>query len=137
LIPAALPAQFQRAGAEIGRQARRLMDEVGSAYLQVAMDPANIFPAGTLPRMQEVMEVALALAHASNLDRDGDAGHLAAAEGKLDCGLCLRLLRANWFNGPLLLHGLSRAQVPECVASFAGGYRCVFSIPDSFWMAVY
>ena len=105
------------------RKARQLMDEIGSAYLKVTMDPANIFPAGTLPRMKEMIEEAfslvgkdIALAHAKDLDRDGDAGHLAAGQGKLDYGLYLRLLRANRFNGPLLLHGLTRAQVPGCVA---------------------
>jgi sugar phosphate isomerase/epimerase len=105
------------------RKARQLMDEIGSAYLKVTMDPANIFPAGTLPRMKEMIEEAfalvgkdIALAHAKDLDRDGDAGHLAAGQGRLDYGLYLRLLRANRFNGPLLLHGLTRAQVPGCVA---------------------
>jgi sugar phosphate isomerase/epimerase len=105
------------------RKARQLMDEIGSAYLKVTMDPANIFPGGTLPRMKEMIEEAfalvgkdIALAHAKDLDRDGDAGHLAAGQGRLDYGLYLRLLRANRFNGPLLLHGLTRAQVPGCVA---------------------
>lgn len=109
------------------RKARRLMDEVGSPYLKVTMDPANIFPAGTLPRMREMIEEAfalvgkdIALAHAKDLDRDGDAGHLAAGQGKLDYGLYLRLLRANGFSGALLLHGLTRTQVPGCVAFLRG-----------------
>lgn len=107
------------------RKARRLMDEIGSPYVKVTMDPANIFPAGTLPRMKEVLEEAFALvgkdivlAHAKDLDHDGDAGHKAAGEGLLDYGLYLRLLRG--FGGPLLLHGLSRAQVPGCVAFLRG-----------------
>ena len=105
------------------RKARQIMDEIGSEHLKVTMDPANIFPSGTLPRMKEILEEAfslvgrdIVLAHAKDLDHDGDAGHKAAGEGLLDYGLYLRLLRAQRFSGPLLLHGLSRAQVPGCVA---------------------
>jgi len=105
------------------RRARQLMDEIGSAHLKVTMDPANLFPAGTLPRMTEILEEAFALvgkdivlAHAKDLDHDGDAGHKAAGEGLLDYDLYMRLLRAHRFAGPLLLHGLSRVQVPGCVA---------------------
>ncbi|MBL8230782.1 MAG: sugar phosphate isomerase/epimerase [Bryobacterales bacterium] len=105
------------------RKARRLLDEIGSPQLKVTMDPANLFPAGTLPRMTEILEEAFALvgkdivlAHAKDIDRDGDAGHKAAGEGLLDYDLYVRLLRANRFHGPLLLHGLTRAQVPGCVA---------------------
>ncbi len=104
------------------RKARRLLDETGSAHLKVTMDPANLFHAGQLPRMKEVLEEAFALvgrdlaqAHAKDLDRDGDAGHKAAGEGLLDYDLYLRLLRKYEFKGPLLLHGLSRAQVAGCV----------------------
>lgn len=104
-------------------KARRLLDEIGSPHLKVTIDPANLFPAGQLPRMKEILEEAFALvgkdvvlAHAKDLDRDGDAGHKAAGEGLLDYDLYLRLLSANRFTGPLLLHGLSRAQVPGCVA---------------------
>ncbi|MBI5085469.1 MAG: sugar phosphate isomerase/epimerase [Acidobacteria bacterium] len=105
------------------RKARQLLDEIGSPHLKVTFDPANIFHAGELPRMKEMLEEAFALvgkdivlAHAKDLDHDGDAGHKAAGEGLLDYDLYLRLLRANRFNGPLLLHGLSRAQVPGCAA---------------------
>ncbi|HAX44657.1 MAG TPA: sugar phosphate isomerase/epimerase family protein [Bryobacteraceae bacterium] len=117
------------------RKARRLLDETGSSHLKVTMDPANLFHAGQLPRMKEVLEEAFALvgrdlaqAHAKDLDRDGDAGHKAAGEGLLDYDLYLRLLRKYEFKGPLLLHGLSRAQVAGCVgflrrkmAGVAGG----------------
>jgi sugar phosphate isomerase/epimerase len=104
-------------------KARRILDETGSKFLKVTIDPANLFPAGTLPRMKEILDEAfalvgkdIALAHAKDLDRDGDAGHKAAGEGLLDYVHYLRLLRANRFQGPLLLHGLSKAQVPGCVA---------------------
>lgn len=112
---------------DTARKARQIMDETGSTHLKVTMDPANIFPAGSLPRMKEILEEAfslvgrdIVLAHAKDLDHDGDAGHKAAGEGLLDYELYLRLLRANRFSGPLLLHGLSRAQVPGCVAFLRG-----------------
>jgi sugar phosphate isomerase/epimerase len=58
----------------------------------------------------------IVLAHAKDLSRDGDAGHEPAGHGKLDYDRYLSLLQACGFKGPLLLHGLSPAQVPGCVA---------------------
>jgi len=73
--------------------------------------------------MKEILEEAfslvgndIVLAHAKDLDHDGDAGHKAAGEGLLDYDLYVRLLHAHRFTGPLLLHGLTRAQVPGCLA---------------------
>lgn len=105
------------------KKARRLMDEIGSPHLKVTMDAANLFHAGQLPHMSEVLDQAFALvgkdivmAHAKDLSHDGDAGHEAAGHGKLDYDRYLSLLHAYRFTGPLLLHGLSEAQVPGCVA---------------------
>jgi sugar phosphate isomerase/epimerase len=105
------------------QKARRLLDEIGSPFLKVTMDAANLFHAGELPRMDEILDKAFALigkdvvlAHAKDLDHDGDAGHKAAGQGKLDYDRYLSLLRTYRFHGPLLLHGLTEAQVPGCVA---------------------
>jgi len=105
------------------RKARRLLDEIGSPHLKVTIDPANLFHAGELPRMKEILDEAFALvgkdivlAHAKDLDRDGEAGHKAAGQGVLDYDRYLSLLRKYHFDGPLLLHGLSAAQVPGCMA---------------------
>jgi sugar phosphate isomerase/epimerase len=105
------------------RKARRLLDEIGSPHLKVTIDPANIFHAGELPRMKEMLDEAfelvgkdIVLAHAKDLDRDGAAGHLAAGQGVLDYDRYLGLLRKYNFKGPLLLHGLSVEQTPGCVA---------------------
>jgi sugar phosphate isomerase/epimerase len=104
-------------------KARRLLDEIGSPHLKITMDAANLFPAGELPHMKEILDEAFSLlgkdvvlAHAKDLDHDGDAGHLAAGTGKLDYDRYVALLHANGFKGPLLLHGLTEAQVPTCVA---------------------
>ncbi len=105
------------------KKARRLMDEIGSPHLKVTMDAANIFHAGDLARMGDVLDQAFALvgkdivlAHAKDLSRDGDAGHEAAGHGKLDYDRYISLLHAYGFRGPILLHGLTEAQVPGCVA---------------------
>ena len=104
-------------------KARRLLDEIHSPHLKVTMDAANIFHTGELARMSEVLDQAFALvgkdivlAHAKDLSRDGDAGHEAAGQGRLDYHRYLSLLVAYGFHGPLLLHGLSEPQVPGCVA---------------------
>jgi sugar phosphate isomerase/epimerase len=72
--------------------------------------------------MREILDEAVAvlagdivLAHAKDLDHDGDAGHLPAGHGKLDYDRYVALLHRHQFPGPLLLHGLSEAQVPGCV----------------------
>ncbi len=105
------------------RKARRLMDEIGSPHLKVTMDGAIIFHAGELARMRDVLDESFALvgndvvlAHAKDLSHDGDAGHEAAGRGKLDYDRYLSLLQAYGYRGPLLLHGLTEAQVPGCVA---------------------
>lgn len=108
-------------------KARRLLDEIGSPHLKVTMDAANLFHAGELPRMNEILDEAFALvgkdvvmAHAKDLDHDGDAGHKAAGEGKLDYDRYISLLHKYGFAGPIFLHGLSEAQVPGCVAFLRG-----------------
>ena len=104
-------------------KARRLLDEIGSPHLKITLDAANLFHTGELSRMAEVLENAFAvvgrdiiLAHAKDLNRDGEAGHEAAGTGRLDYDLYLSLLRAHGFDGPLLLHALSESQVTGCVA---------------------
>lgn len=105
------------------RKARRLLDQIGSPHLKVTIDPANLFHTGELPRMKEILDEAFALlgkdmvlAHAKDLDRDGEAGHKPAGQGVLDYDRYLALLRKYDYPGPLLLHGLSATQVPECLA---------------------
>ncbi|MCZ6676689.1 MAG: sugar phosphate isomerase/epimerase [Candidatus Poribacteria bacterium] len=108
-------------------KARRLLDEMGSPYLKVVIDGANIFHTGELPRMRDILDEAfsllgadIALAHAKDLDRDGEAGHLAAGEGLLDYDHYLSLLDTIGFDVPVILHGLSEAQVDVCVGFLRG-----------------
>ena len=109
--------------ADSPRKARRLLDEMGSPCLKVVMDGANVFHAGELPRMREILDEAFALlskdvaiAHGKDLDRDGEAGHLAAGKGLLDYDHYLSLLNNLEFDVPVILHGLTETEVPETVA---------------------
>jgi sugar phosphate isomerase/epimerase len=104
------------------KKGRRLLDEMRSPHLKVVMDGANLFHTGELPRMREILEEAfallgadIALAHAKDLSRDGEAGHEAAGQGVLDYDLYLDLLHAAGYTGPLILHGLKENQVDKCV----------------------
>jgi sugar phosphate isomerase/epimerase len=108
---------------DTARKGRRLLDELQSPRLKVVMDPANLFHAGELPRMHEILDEAfellgrdLVLAHAKDLTRDGEAGHAAAGQGRLDYNHYLALLRSVGFDGSLILHGLEESQVDRCVA---------------------
>lgn len=105
------------------RLARQLLDEMQSPRLKVIMDAANLFPAGQLARMTEVLDEAfellgqeISIAHAKDLSRDGAAGQEAAGTGLLDYDYYLSSLRRVGFAGPLILHSLSEAQVVGCVA---------------------
>ena len=107
-------------------RARQLIDEVGSPAVKVVMDPANIFKAGQLPQMQDKLREAfallghdVALAHAKDLDHDGEAGHLGAGQGLLDYPLYLSLLQQSGFDGTIVLHQmhhLSDAEIDSCFA---------------------
>ena len=113
-------------------KARRIIDQIGSPYLKVVMDGANIFHAGELPRMREILDEAfvllsehIAFAHAKDLDRDGEAGHLAAGKGLLDYDQYLSLLNDVDPNLPIVLHGLSEAEVDGCVAFLRGKMEAI------------
>lgn len=103
-------------------KARRLLDQMRCPRLKVIIDPANLFPAGELRRMREVLDTAFDLlgaeivaAHAKDLDRDGEAGRLPAGKGLLDYDHYLGLLARWGFTGPLILHSLAETDVAECV----------------------
>jgi sugar phosphate isomerase/epimerase len=106
-------------------KARKLIDEIGSPSLKVVMDPANIFKSGELPHMKEKLREAfallgqdVALAHAKDLDHDGEAGHLGAGRGVLDYGLYLSLLEESGFEGTVVLHQLHGLTDPEIDTCF-------------------
>ena len=112
---------------DTARKGRRLLDEIASPHLKVVMDGANLFHTGDLARMRDVLDEAFALlgpdivlAHAKDLTQDGAAGHAAAGTGWLDYDHYLSLLHAAGYDGPLILHGLSEAEVGASVAFLRG-----------------
>lgn len=95
------------------QRARRLIDEVASPALKVLMDGANIFHRGDLGRMRDHLDEAfelvgddIVLAHAKDLDHDGDAGGRAAGAGLLDYPYYLAQLQRHGFDGAIVLHQL-------------------------------
>jgi sugar phosphate isomerase/epimerase len=104
-------------------KARCLLDGLSSPLLKVAMDAANLAHAGEASRMHSALDEAFKLlgwdivvAHAKDLSRDGQAGHSAAGTGMLDYDHYIALLQAVGFEGPLILHSLAEAEVPQSVA---------------------
>ena len=108
------------------KKARQLIDEVGSSSVKVVMDPANIFMTGELPRMGDKLREAfyllgndIALAHAKDLNHDGEAWQLGAGQGVMDYRLYLSLLQQSGFDGTIILHQmhhLSDAEIDSCFA---------------------
>jgi sugar phosphate isomerase/epimerase len=107
------------------RAARALLDQVGSPALRIVVDAANLVAPERLPDQRRVLEEAFALlwrdivlAHAKDVRADGAI--VAAGRGELDYGAYLGLLRAAGFPGPLILHGLTEAEVPDSVTFLRG-----------------
>jgi sugar phosphate isomerase/epimerase len=105
------------------QKARSLLDEVRSPRLKIVMDGANIFQRGQLPNMRQVLDEAfellgsdIALAHAKDLDKDGEAGHVAAGRGRLDYPYYLELLKTSGFEGSIILHALKPDDAKERLA---------------------
>jgi sugar phosphate isomerase/epimerase len=104
-------------------KARRLLDEIRSVHLKIVMDGANIFQRGQLPNMRAVLEEAfellgseIALAHAKDLERDGEAGHVAAGRGRLDYPYYLELMKKSGFDGTIILHALNPTEAKDRLA---------------------
>ena len=104
------------------RKARELLDTMRSDRVAIVMDGANLFPKGTIHRQRQILDEAfdllgerIALAHAKDLSRDGEAGHEAAGAGLLDYDHYLHLLHRSGYRGAVVLHSLAPAQVAGCV----------------------
>lgn len=94
------------------RDARRLIDEMGSRRLRIVLDPANLFEQATPAKARAVIEEAvetsaghIALAHAK--DRYSDGRFATAGQGVVDFADFIARLRSVNFEGPLVTHGLS------------------------------
>jgi sugar phosphate isomerase/epimerase len=101
-------------------RARALLDAIPSPRLKVVIDPANLIIPGNEQQIYRVLDEAfdllgkdIVLAHAK--DRGPDDTFRAGGEGVLNYDHYLRLLKAAAFDGPLILHGLTEAQVDAAV----------------------
>jgi sugar phosphate isomerase/epimerase len=97
------------------RDARKLIDALGSRHLRVVLDPANLFeiaePAERRRLVDEAVDLLgsdIAMAHAK--DRDPSGSFTAAGKGVIDFPHFVARLRSACFNGPLVTHGLSEAE---------------------------
>lgn len=104
------------------RKARLMLNEIRSARLKIVIDGANLYHAGELPRMREILDEAfdllgdeIVMAHAKDVIEDGEAGHEAAGTGLLDYDHYLHLLQRIGFDGALVLHSLHESQVAGCL----------------------
>jgi sugar phosphate isomerase/epimerase len=101
-------------------KARRLLDAVGSPWLRVVLDPANLQPRGGAADPDAVVEQALAL-----LGRDVVLAHAKGftAGGPLDLDRYVVGLRRAGYDGAVILHGLAEDDVPAGVALLADALR--------------
>jgi sugar phosphate isomerase/epimerase len=108
---------------DTAEKAERLIAEVGSPRLRLVMDPANYFHPDMLPRMTEVLEEVfarvgrfIALAHAKDVlppePGQDECIRPAAGTGILDYAAYMRLLRAAGYDGGLIMHSLTEAELP-------------------------
>ena len=109
------------------KKARQLLDAMASPNLRVVFDGANIYHKGELARQHEVLTAAIdllgddiVLAHAKDIDQDGDAGHAAAGHGKLDFSHYIRELKRVSYDGIIYLHGLQEHDVEGCTQFLQG-----------------
>ena len=73
--------------------------------------------------MQEVLEEAfkllgsdIVLAHAKDLDKDGEAGHVAIGRGRLDYRYYMELMKRSGFEGSIILHALKPEEARDRLA---------------------
>jgi len=109
-------------------RAKKYMESVGSPWIGIIMDGANLFTPRQVPDQRKVLEEAFAilgddiiLAHAKDFYLDKSAAPVteqeivftAAGQGILDFPCYIELLKRSGYEGALVMHGLSRQQVPE------------------------
>ena len=104
--------------------ALRLFREIGSPWLRVVLDPANLFEHDDRTTANRIVADAVAalaghvgMAHAK--DRDAQGRFCTAGTGIVDFPAFLGGLRATGFDGAVVTHGLSAAAAPEVAAFLA------------------
>jgi sugar phosphate isomerase/epimerase len=113
------------------RRGRRLLDELASPAVRIAIDAANLVPPGRIDVQAALLEEAfellgddIVIAHAKDVDAGGR--FVAAGAGEIDYRLYLDLLERARFTGVLELHGLRESDVPASLRFL----RTVRSVSD-------
>lgn len=106
--------------------ARRLLDELGHDQLKIVVDPANIVlsdrsrsPETVLAESFELLGPDIVLAHAKDVDERG--GFCAAGTGVVPWVLYRKLLEGIGYDGDVIFHTLTEADVPEALATMRPG----------------
>jgi sugar phosphate isomerase/epimerase len=102
-------------------RARRLLEEIDSDSLGIVLDPANLIEGIPVDRIDATIDEAFALLgertiSAHGKDRDAAGAVVPPGRGIVPWPRFLIGLSAAGFSGPLILHGLEEADVPESVA---------------------
>ena len=99
---------------------RALLDAMQSQHLKVIMDPANLIVSENKQQMHHILDESfellgeyIVLAHAKDIGPDNT--FRAAGSGILDYDYYLHHLEATTVEVPLIIHGLSEAQVDATV----------------------
>jgi sugar phosphate isomerase/epimerase len=102
------------------KKGRQLLDEMKSPNLKVIMDGANLFTSETLHQQEKVFAEAfdllggeIVLAHAKDINKQDE--FVAAGRGAVNYRLFVQHLKQIDYQGALILHSLSEAEVPSCV----------------------
>ena len=101
--------------------ALQLIDELETDRIKIILDPANLFEEASVEEIREKIAEAvellapyIVLAHAK--DRTTAGEFKAAGKGDVDFPYFVQELKRVGFSGPMVLHGLSEEEVPDCVA---------------------
>ncbi|MGI6247779.1 MAG: sugar phosphate isomerase/epimerase family protein [Acutalibacteraceae bacterium] len=109
-------------------KARRLMDSIGSDYLKMIMDCANLFHRGEAKKenAQQLIRHAfdvfgkdVVVAHGKDIKEGPSFEFCGPGEGIVDFELFVRLLQENGYAGDMFLHGIEREEkIPESISFF-------------------
>jgi len=105
------------------QKAHRMLEELASTRVKIVIDGANLITADNIESMSDVLLPSvellrknIAIAHAKDVRIEhGKVIHVAPGQGQLDYESYLEALVGGGFDGPLVMHGLTEAEVPESV----------------------
>jgi sugar phosphate isomerase/epimerase len=106
-------------------KARRLLDTFATPHLGIIMDGANLIAPDRMGEMHATLDEAftllgkdIILAHAKDLSLTAQV-FVAPGRGDFDFPYYFSLLRSHGYSGPVIMHGLSEAEVPESYAAIS------------------